>query len=121
MTTETTSPIESFSKEVAVKSTFGVPWLTIAEIIMRLIADCFESPEEMENAARSLTAMQRIGLRNRAMRSVSRAGIFRPFQRRAAAQEISTLIEETAKNTASRSHGDVFAAAFEEAQMLVGS
>ena len=117
------SVLKPFGERTAARGRYGFDWVTIIAIILPIIIDCFQGPDELEQAAKGLTPLQRIGLRQRVRREVGRMDLgLRVFQRAAAARDAADAIEAELTATANSElmQGDVFAAAFEEALKLGG-
>ena len=117
------SVLRPFGERTASRGRYGFDWATIIAIVLPIIMDCFQSPAELEQAAKGLTPLQRIGLRQRVRREMAHMDLnVRIFQRAAAARDTADAIEAELKATANSElmQGDVFAAAFEEALKLGG-
>ena len=121
------SVLQPFSERVSSRGRYGIDWQNIISVILPMILECFQSPQQLAAAAAGLTPMQRFGLQLRCRREIARlesAGKlrFRIGQRAAAINDLAGAIESELIATATSDvmQGDVFAAAFEEALQLGG-
>ena len=117
------SVLQNFAQNVENRGRYGIGWAEIIAIILPIVIDCFQNPREMRDAAKGPTILQRAALRLRVRRELQKSGNFRAFQLRAASNDLADIIIAQAKEDAESElmQGDMFADAFEEAQMLVGS
>jgi hypothetical protein len=116
------SVLQGFCEKVESRGKYGVPWATIITVLLPVVLECFKTPRQMESAAKSPTALQKVGLRLRVRRELQKTGKFRLFQLAPVVDDLTEAVLAQAKEEAESQlmQGDVWADAFEEAKELAG-
>lgn len=115
------SVLESFAKNVAAKTRYGIGWETIIAVLLPVILECFQNPQQMRGCCENPTFMQAAGLRIRVRREL-RGSVGR-FQLAAAVSDCCDALLAQAKTEATSplmQGADPFEAAFEEARIVAG-
>ena len=116
------SQIQEFSQRVEDKANYGVGWIEIATILIPIIIDCFKKSDDVERAAKSPTALQRVGLRLRVRKELQQSNKLKGKKLRDAVEDLTNAVLAQAKEDVESEllQGDVWANIIDEAKTLAG-